>query len=87
MVLGSSSDVNLNCGLYHKTFYSCNLFRIVTLSYFQTSLLVVGKVEGYPNGDLTGLLSKGRLLALPASIKQGWKCLTVANTSLLTVRS
>ena len=70
-------------GIHFKTLCCCNLFRIVTLSYFQTSLLVVGKVGGYPSGALTGLLSKGRLLSLPASIKQGWKCLIVGNTSLL----
>jgi hypothetical protein len=61
-------------GLYYKTLinhnYSIKARVFVTVSHFHPSQVFAGNAGAYPSGALTGLDSKGRLLALPKNIKK-----------------
>ncbi len=71
------------------TFGACTikLFTVVIVArvlfaatiHFHPSLILAGKAGAYQSGAFTGLHYNGRLLALPANIRLGWKLLVVAN--------
>ncbi len=44
----------------------------VVVSYFHPILIFAVKAEAYSSGNINGLLSKGRLPALPANISLVW---------------
>ncbi len=47
---------------------------------FQPNLMFAGKARAYPSEALSGAPLYGKLLALPANIRLGWKGLPGTNT-------
>ncbi len=71
-------------GLYHKTYYGCNLrISVIVLGLgrsFQSSLLLVGKAKSLPySGVPERGVHLGRLLAVPTNTRLGWKGLPGTN--------
>jgi hypothetical protein len=52
----------------------------VIVNHIRHCLIFAGMTTHCLSGDPLVLLPKGRLHALPANIRQVWKCLTVSNT-------
>ncbi len=74
---------------FYKTVYDLNLKMfiisqgVLSLTSLSSSLLFVSIAEAYLNEASSGVLLKGRLLALPTNIRLGRKVLLGTNTPAL----